>query len=108
VERIQAITSETLIMELLDKEAEIDCLESGLDFGQPGPVRALSEQICSLRRELLLRMGGAPHNEKLVDELVKLHKSSVNSGEDKSPELRDEIDCRKAQILEKIGDLQIA
>jgi hypothetical protein len=104
------LTSKILIQELCDKEAEIECLDSGL-IGQSGPMRTLSERIYSLKTELMGRMGKDSRNEDLLDELVKLYKNSVNSGEDKPLELRNEIRRRKAQILKiikKTSNLQTA
>jgi len=57
----------------------------------------LGERISSLKSELSLRVG--EDGGELVERLIGLHVAAVNSGEDRSSEVRDELDRLTAQVI---------
>ena len=89
-----------LLEELLAMSAKRDAIDFDL-IEESRYAKMLGERMSSLKAELSLRTGGG--GDELVQKLVGLYVTTVNSGEDRSPKVRGELDRLTAQVIARTG-----
>jgi len=105
---LKLMTDKFLFEKLCDAAAKMDAAD--FDLIDSRYIGAVSESIAQLRRELLLRISGDNNtaSEELLERVIKVHVDSANSGEDKSPEVRVELDVLMTQVLSRMSPVKTA